>query len=68
MLDQIPESKREAVLRGVQAAFATSTLEELTPLGGGLSSALVIRLVVQGRPRPCLLRLVTRASPRRCVR
>ncbi|HEY4032302.1 MAG TPA: aminoglycoside phosphotransferase family protein [Caulobacteraceae bacterium] len=53
--DLIPLDRREAVARAFEAVFGRASPDELTPLRGGLSTALVCRAVVGGRP--CLLRV-----------
>ncbi|HEX4003416.1 MAG TPA: phosphotransferase [Candidatus Acidoferrales bacterium] len=52
----IPENKREIVGRALREAFGVDTFEEIRALGGGLSTALVFRIVV--RAKPYLLRLI----------
>lgn len=54
----IPETKRTAVKQALQEAFGVSGYEDLRHITTGLSSALIFRIVVQGRPY--LLRIVTR--------
>ena len=54
----IPEHKRAAVERAFTETFGTATADELQPLAGGLSTALVLRAVVRGRPY--LLRVIMR--------
>ncbi len=56
----IPEAKREAVDRALIAACGTAALEDLQPLAGGLSTALVFRARVRGRPY--LLRVIMRTE------
>src|SRR5215475_5276421 len=56
----IPESKKAAVGRALQAAFGVSKFEEIRQLTEGLSSALIFRIVVRGRPY--LLRVIMRAD------
>jgi aminoglycoside phosphotransferase (APT) family kinase protein len=55
MLEVVPEAQREAVVAAVASAFGRP-IETLEPVGGGLSGALVYRLVVEGRAY--LLRIV----------
>jgi aminoglycoside phosphotransferase (APT) family kinase protein len=55
MLDGLPQTQREAVRAAVAATFGRP-IETLEPVGGGLSGALVNRLVVDGRAY--LLRIV----------
>ena len=56
----IPDHKRAAVDRAFTEAFGTATVDELEPLAGGLSTALVMRAVVRGRPY--LLRVIMRTE------
>jgi thiamine kinase-like enzyme len=56
----IPEAKKAAVERGLREAFDVSEIEEIRMLTAGLSSALVFRIVVKGRPY--LLRVITRTD------
>ncbi len=56
----IPEHKRAAVERAFTEAFGVATADELQPLAGGLSTALVLRAVVRGRPY--LLRVILRTE------
>ena len=51
MSSPIPESKRPAVDRALNAAFGTSELDSVVPLTGGLSGALVYRIRVGGIAR-----------------
>lgn len=44
----IPQAKRPAVDRALMAAFATTELDAITPLAGGLSGALIYRIRVGG--------------------
>jgi len=46
----IPEAKQSAVERALREAFDAQGIEDIQPLTGGLSSALVYRIVVDGRP------------------
>jgi thiamine kinase-like enzyme len=46
----IPEIKQPAVTRALYEAFGVSDYEEIQPISGGQSSALVFRVVVEGRP------------------
>jgi thiamine kinase-like enzyme len=46
----IPEDKQIAVKNALQAAFGVSTYEDIRKLSTGLSNALVLRVVVQGKP------------------
>ena len=52
----IPESKRDAVRRALQAAFNTTRLNSISLLTGGLSSSLVYKIGVAGKT--CVLRIV----------
>jgi thiamine kinase-like enzyme len=57
----IPETKLKAVENALQTAFNTTTVESIALLTGGLSSALVYKIVVDGRPY--VLRLVMDINP-----
>lgn len=46
----IPESKRAAVDAALQAAFGAVAVDEIALLTGGLSTALVYKIVVNGAP------------------
>jgi aminoglycoside phosphotransferase (APT) family kinase protein len=52
----IPESKTDATTRALMAAFGVSEADDITKMTGGLSKALVFRIVVEGRTY--LLRVV----------
>ena len=52
----IPEAKLKAVEAALQQAFHTTTVDDIVYLTGGLSSALVYKIVVGGRPY--VLRLI----------
>ncbi len=56
MWQMIPENKRAPVEKALMETFGSTTIDELTLLTGGLSSAAVYKLVVQGKPY--VLRLV----------
>ncbi|HXP48836.1 MAG TPA: phosphotransferase [Bacteroidia bacterium] len=56
----IPETKKEAVIRALQGAFGVSEFEDIKALTAGLSSALVFRMVVKGRPY--LMKIITRTD------
>jgi len=56
----IPESKKAAVDHALLTTFGTTELEEISELTAGLSSALVLRIVVGGKPY--LLRIITRTD------
>lgn len=46
----IPAEKRAAVEQALQATFNTTKLDEITALSGGLSRAIVCKIVVDGKP------------------
>jgi thiamine kinase-like enzyme len=52
----IPEAKLTAIEKALRKAFNTTTVESITPLTGGRSSALVFKIMVRGKLY--LLRLV----------
>jgi len=56
----IPEAKQTAVAQALQAAFGVNEFEDISQLTVGLSSALIFRIVVRGRPY--LLRVITRTD------
>ncbi len=56
----IPEDKKTAVERGLREAFGVTEFEDIQMLTAGLSSALIFRIVVQGRPY--LLRVIMRTD------
>lgn len=56
----IPEDKKTAVDHALLAAFGTNTLDDICELTAGLSSALVFKIIVQGKPY--LLRIITRTD------
>jgi aminoglycoside phosphotransferase (APT) family kinase protein len=56
----IPESKRAAVERALLQTFGTPAPDEIVLLTGGLSSALVFKIIVKGKS--CLLRLIMRVD------
>lgn len=56
----IPETKQNAVKNALQSTFGVSGFEDIRELTAGLSSALVFRIVVQGKPY--LLRIITRTD------
>ena len=56
----IPEAKRTAVAHALHITFGVSEFENITQLTTGLSSALVFRIVVRGKPY--LLRVITRTD------
>jgi thiamine kinase-like enzyme len=56
----IPENKQTAVMHALQVAFGVSEFEEIQQLTVGLSSALIFKIVVKGKPY--LLRVITRTD------
>jgi hypothetical protein len=56
----IPEAKKAAITRALHEAFGVTEFENMRILTAGLSSALVFRIVVKGRPY--LLRVITRTD------
>jgi len=56
----IPENKKDAVNKALHTAFGTTEIEEIRQLTAGLSSALVYRIVVKGKPY--LLRIIMRTD------
>ncbi|HEY9062983.1 MAG TPA: phosphotransferase [Pseudobacteroides sp.] len=56
----IPEKKLDAVKNALRAAFEVSEFEDISIMTSGLSSALVFRIVVKGKPY--LLRIITRTD------
>jgi thiamine kinase-like enzyme len=58
----IPQEKSAAVWRGLDEAFGTRSLEDIRRMTRGLSSDLVLRIVVRGSPY--LLRIMTRMDER----
>jgi thiamine kinase-like enzyme len=56
----IPEHKREVVGRALRQAFGVDEFEDIRILTEGLSSALVFRIVVRGKPY--LLRIITKTD------
>jgi aminoglycoside phosphotransferase (APT) family kinase protein len=60
----IPQDKTEAVTRALHDAFGVSAFEEIRKLPGGLTSALVFRIVVRGSP--FLLRIIMRTDDPAC--
>ena len=56
----IPEEKIAAVAKALQTTFGTSPYEEITQLTAGLSTALIFRIVVRGKPY--LLRIIMRTD------
>jgi aminoglycoside phosphotransferase (APT) family kinase protein len=56
----IPEAKTAAVGRALREAFGVNEFEDIRMLTAGLSTALVFRIVVRGRPY--LLRVITRTD------
>ena len=58
----IPQEKSAAVSRGLDEAFGTRSIEDTRRMTRGLSSDLVLRIVVRGSPY--LLRIMTRKDER----
>ena len=58
----IPQEKSAAVWRGLDEAFGTRSIEDIRRMTRGLSSDLVLRIVV--RESPYLLRIMTRMDER----
>src|SRR5579871_4514460 len=56
----IPEAKKPAVERALREAFGVAEFEEIRELTAGLSSALIFRIVVKGKPY--LLRVIMRTD------
>jgi len=56
----IPENKKDVVNKALQTAFGTTKTEDIRQLTAGLSSALVYRIVVKGKPY--LLRIIMRTD------
>jgi thiamine kinase-like enzyme len=56
----IPDEKKPAVERALRESFGLTSFEGIEKLTTGLSSALVFRIVVRGRPY--LLRVITRTD------
>ena len=56
----IPEEKISTVTKALQTTFGTSEYEQITQLTAGLSTALIFRIVVLGKPY--LLRVNTRTD------
>jgi len=59
-LPLIPPEKTEAVARGLGETFGVTEFEDIRKLLGGLTSCLVFRIVVRGRPY--LLRIIMRSD------
>lgn len=59
----IPEAKKEAVARGLREAFGVTDFEGIERLTAGMSSALVFRIVVEGRAYLLRIILNTAAAP-----
>jgi thiamine kinase-like enzyme len=57
----IPESKIEAVERALMTAFGRTDVESIELLTGGLSTALVYKIVVDGKP--WVLRIIMNINP-----
>src|SRR5215467_14149278 len=58
----IPQENSAAVWRGLDEAFGTKSIEDIRRMTRGLSSDLVLRIVVRGSPY--LLRIITRMDER----
>ncbi len=56
----IPESKISGVKNALKVAFGINEFEDISQLTAGLSSALIFRIVVLGKPY--LLRIITRTD------
>jgi len=56
----IPEAKRNVVKQALEEAFGVSEFEDIRMITVGLSSALIFRIVVKGKPY--LLRIITRTD------
>lgn len=56
----IPEAKKEAVSQALQITFGVNHPDAVTPLTAGLSSALIFKIMVLGKPY--LLRIITRTD------
>lgn len=54
----IPAAKQQAVANALQTAFGTTTIDDITQLTAGLSSALIFKVFVNGKPY--LLRVIMR--------
>jgi aminoglycoside phosphotransferase (APT) family kinase protein len=61
VFDPIDPTRREVVAAALRATFGASAVQSLEPIAGGLSAALVYRLVVGDRPY--LLRIVRQINP-----
>jgi hypothetical protein len=56
----IPPEYRDAVDRGLRAAFDTTQLDDITPITKGNTASPVFRIVVRGEP--FVLKVITRAE------
>jgi len=56
----IPDDKKDAVASALRESFGVSVVDEIRTLTGGLSGALVFRIVVSGRPY--LLRVIVKTG------
>jgi thiamine kinase-like enzyme len=56
----IPEAKKTAVSNALRHTFGVSEFEDISALTAGLSSALIFKIVVKGKPY--LLRVITRTD------
>ena len=59
----IPDAKKDAVARALREAFSVTGFEDFRMLTAGLSSALVSRIVVRGRPYLLCVILDAGAAP-----
>ena len=46
----IPDAKQSSVNRALRETFGTESIDDISKLAGGLSTALVYRIVVRGKP------------------
>jgi thiamine kinase-like enzyme len=56
----IPEAKKTSVIHALKVTFGVSEFEDISELTTGLSSALVFRMIVLGKP--WLLKIITRTD------
>jgi Ser/Thr protein kinase RdoA (MazF antagonist) len=63
LFESVPGERREPVQAAVAAAFGSSVVDALQPIGGGASGALTYRVEAAGRAY--MLRIETRRSPLR---
>jgi len=57
----VPTTKHDAVVKALQSTFGTTNVEEIAPLTGGGSPAIVLRFVVN--TLPYVLRIVQQINP-----